>query len=100
MIKPLMILFLLGILQGLIGWIMVKSGLNDENLYVDHIRLAIHFISALGLLCYTLWFALQLLLDGSQLVVSPELKKFSLGFFLLIIVQLIFGAFMAGLKAA
>ncbi len=100
MVKPLMILFLLGILQGLIGWIMVKSGLNDEKLYVDHIRLAIHFISALGLLCYTLWFALQLILDVSQLVVSPELKKFSVGLFLLIIVQLIFGAFMAGLKAA
>jgi len=100
MVKPLMILFLLGILQGLIGWIMVKSGLNDERLYVDHIRLAIHFISALGLLCYTLWFALQLLLDRSQLVVSAELKKFSVILFLLIIVQLIFGAFMAGLKAA
>lgn len=100
MVKPLMILFLLGILQGLIGWIMVKSGLNDERLYVDHLRLAIHFISALGLLCYTLWFALQLLLENSQLVVSPALKKFSVVLFLLIIVQLIFGAFMAGLKAA
>src|SRR5690606_25315793 len=28
MIKPMIILFLLGALQGLIGWIMVKSGLN------------------------------------------------------------------------
>lgn len=100
MVKPLMILFLLGILQGLIGWIMVKSGLNDERLYVDHIRLAIHFISALGLLCYTLWFALQLLLDGSQLIFSTDLKKYSVGLFILIIIQLIFGAFMAGLKAA
>ena len=100
MIKPLMILFLLGILQGLIGWIMVKSGLNDERLYVDHFRLAIHFISALGLLCYTLWFALQLLVDQTQLVVSPSVKKFSILLFVLIVIQLIFGAFMAGLKAA
>ena len=100
MIKPLMILFLLGILQGLIGWIMVKSGLNDERLYVDHIRLAIHFISALGLLCYTLWFALQLLVDQSQLVNAKQLKSFSIWLFALIVVQLIFGAFMAGLKAA
>ena len=61
MINPMVILFLLGILQALLGWIMVASGLNDENLYVDHIRLAIHFIAALGLLCYTLWFALMLL---------------------------------------
>ena len=100
MIKPLMILFLLGILQGLIGWIMVKSGLNDERLYVDHIRLAIHFISALGLLCYTLWFALQLLIDQSQIVYSTRLKNFSVWMLVLIVIQLIFGAFMAGLKAA
>ena len=100
MIKPLMILFLLGILQGLIGWIMVKSGLNQESLYVNHIRLAIHFISALGLLAYTLWFALQLLVDEKQLIQAPSLKKFSVWLFVLIVVQLIFGAFMAGLKAA
>jgi cytochrome c oxidase assembly protein subunit 15 len=99
-IKPLMILFLLGILQGLIGWIMVKSGLNEESLYVNHIRLAIHFISALGLLAYTLWFALQLLVDEKQLIQAPSLKKFSVWLFVLIVVQLIFGAFMAGLKAA
>lgn len=100
MIKPLMILFLLGILQGLIGWIMVKSGLNEESLYVNHIRLAIHFISALGLLAYTLWFALQLLIDRSQLTTAPALQLFSVWLFVLIVVQLIFGAFMAGLKAA
>jgi cytochrome c oxidase assembly protein subunit 15 len=100
MIKPLMILFLLGILQGLIGWVMVKSGLNEESLYVNHIRLAIHFISALGLLSYTLWFALQLLVDRSELVHAPALKNFSIWLFALIVVQLIFGAFMAGLKAA
>jgi cytochrome c oxidase assembly protein subunit 15 len=100
MIKPLMILFLLGILQGLIGWIMVKSGLNEESLYVNHIRLAIHFISALGLLAYTLWFALKLLVDEKQLIQAPSLKKFSVWLFVLIVVQLIFGAFMAGLKAA
>jgi cytochrome c oxidase assembly protein subunit 15 len=95
-----MILFLLGILQGLIGWVMVKSGLNEESLYVNHIRLAIHFISALGLLSYTLWFALQLLVDRSELVHAPALKNFSIWLFALIVVQLIFGAFMAGLKAA
>ncbi|MEY2835112.1 MAG: hypothetical protein RLZZ557_774, partial [Bacteroidota bacterium] len=63
MINPLIILFLLGILQALLGWIMVASGLNEESLYVDHIRLAIHFTAALGLLCYTLWFALRAWVD-------------------------------------
>src|SRR5215203_5611571 len=48
MIIPMIILFFLGGLQGAVGWIMVQSGLNDEDLYVSHIRLMIHFMSALG----------------------------------------------------
>lgn len=100
MIIPMIILFLLGGLQGLIGWIMVSSGLNDENLYVSHIRLAIHFISALGLLVYTFWFALQLLVDNRQNVFNSSSKNL-LGWIIgMLIVQLIYGAFMAGLKAA
>jgi cytochrome c oxidase assembly protein subunit 15 len=100
MVNPLIILFLLGATQGLIGWIMVASGLNDENLYVNHIRLAIHFTSALGLLVYTYWFAMLLLVPSTQLVVAPSLKKFTVGLLVLLVVQLVFGAFMAGLKAA
>ena len=100
MINPMVILFLLGILQALLGWIMVASGLNDENLYVDHIRLAIHFIAALGLLCYTLWFALMLLVPKEERVLAPRLKKQTNLLLGLLVVQLIFGAFMAGLKAA
>src|ERR1051325_6250006 len=62
MVKPLLILFLLGALQGLVGWIMVQSGLEDSKLlYVSHYRLAIHFILALGLLCYALWFGLHMM---------------------------------------
>jgi cytochrome c oxidase assembly protein subunit 15 len=100
MINPMIILFLLGALQGLIGWIMVKSGLNDENLYVNHIRLAIHFISALGLLCYTFWFSMMLLVPANQHVESSSLKKHTVILLLVLVVQLVFGAFMAGLKAA
>jgi cytochrome c oxidase assembly protein subunit 15 len=75
MINPMIILFLLGLLQAMIGWIMVASGLNDEMLYVDHIRLAVHFISALGLLCYTLWFALRLLIPASEQVIHPVMRQ-------------------------
>jgi len=75
MIQPLVVLFLLGALQGAIGWIMVASGLEGDAVYVKPTRLALHFIFALGLLSYTYWFALS--------------------FF-----QLIYGALMAGHKAA
>ncbi len=100
MIYPMIILFLLGILQARLGWIMVKSGLNDENIYVSHIRLAIHFIAALGLLCYTLWFVLKLLVSSAQFVIQPSLQKFTAWITAVLVIQLIYGAFMAGLKAA
>src|SRR6476469_253037 len=100
MVKPMLILFLLGGLQGAIGWIMVKSGLNDENLYVSHIRLAIHFITALGLLVYTYWFALPLLVTPGQKRVLPSSRNFLIWIIGLLVLQLIYGAFMAGLKAA
>jgi cytochrome c oxidase assembly protein subunit 15 len=100
MVIPLLVLFLLGGLQGVIGWIMVQSGLNDENLYVSHIRLAIHFIAALGLLVYTLWFALRLLINEEQHLKNASSKKWLSWIIGILIIQLIYGAFMAGLKAA
>jgi cytochrome c oxidase assembly protein subunit 15 len=100
MVKPLLILFLLGGLQGAVGWIMVQSGLNDEDLYVSHIRLAIHFMLALVLLVYTFWFALKLLVPQRSTIVHGGLKKFALLVLFLLVIQLTYGAFMAGLKAA
>jgi cytochrome c oxidase assembly protein subunit 15 len=100
MIMPFVILFILGGLQGLIGWIMVKSGLNDSNLYVNHIKLAIHFISALVLLCYTLWFALLLLIPEEKKIQNKGLHKTIIVTLVLLAFQLLYGAFMAGLKAA
>lgn len=99
-ISKLVALFLLGAAQGLIGWIMVKSGLNDDNLYVSHIRLAVHFISALVLIGFTFWFAMSLLVDDSQLVSRPSIRNFTMFILACLLIQLTYGAFMAGLKAA
>jgi cytochrome c oxidase assembly protein subunit 15 len=100
MIVPMIILFLLGALQGLIGWIMVKSGLVPAKLFVGHIQLATHFIAALILLCYTFWFALRLLIPKEKFVINSFLKRFTLIIIGLLFIQLIYGAFMSGLKAA
>lgn len=100
MINPLVILFLLGALQGLIGWIMVKSGLNDENVYVSHIKLSIHFVSAMGLIAYALIFAMSLVVKTESFIVNPKLKKFLIYLIVVVTIQLFYGAFMAGLKAA
>lgn len=101
MIWPLVLLFILGGLQGLIGWIMVQSGLNgSELLRVSPVRLAVHFISALILLVYTLWFALRLLIPEGKLLSNRPVHHYFLWTIILLGVQLIYGAFMAGLRAA
>ena len=108
MIKPLLILFLLGAMQGAIGWIMVASGLEGDAVYVKPTRLALHFIFALGLLCYTYWFALSLTVqpirrnsgneDASKKI--STIRNFAWVILLILFFQLIYGALMAGHKAA
>jgi len=100
MINPLLILFLLGALQGAIGWIMVASGLTGDAIYVKPTKLALHFLFALGLLCYTFWFALQLLVQKEQVTENSSLRKWNLSILSVLIVQLLYGALMAGHKAA
>ena len=100
MIKPLIILFLLGALQGAVGWIMVASGLTGDAIYVKPTKLMLHFVLALGLLCYTFWFALQLLVSNEKRIVNRSLKKLTWIIIVLLVLQLAFGALMAGHKAA
>ena len=100
MVNPMIILFFLGGLQGAIGWIMVKSGLNEENLYVNHIRLAIHFISALVLLSCVFWFALKLSIRPVEVLNAPVLRILNFWLLVLLTIQLVYGAFMAGLHTA
>lgn len=100
MVIPLVILFILGAAQGLVGWIMVVSGLNDTDLYVNHIKLALHFISALILLCYTLWFALKLLIPDNKRIENTRFRNFTIIAIAVLGLQLVYGAFMSGLRAA
>lgn len=99
MIVPFIILFLLGSVQGAIGWIMVKSGLVPEMYFVGHVELATHFVSALVLLVYTLWFALTLLVPQQSISKNTLLKRFLYLLIVLLFVQLVYGGFMAGLRA-
>ena len=100
MIRPMVILFLLGALQGAVGWIMVASGLTGDAVYVEPTRLALHFIFALGLLCYTFWFALLLLVPKDEIVINSPLRKLNWLLLALVFIQLLYGALMAGHKAA
>ncbi len=100
MILPLVILFLLGALQGAVGWIMVASGLQGDAIYVNPVKLAMHFVFAMVLISYAFWFGLQLLVPRDQRFGEKRLKGLSAGILALLVIQLAFGAFMAGNKAA
>ena len=102
----LLVLLALGAFQGVLGWYMVKSGLV-KNPYVSHYRLAAHLISAFTLFGFTFWLALQLLFPKTeikqqrpqmprQLGKLPLLARALLG---VTVVQIIYGAFVAGLRA-
>jgi cytochrome c oxidase assembly protein subunit 15 len=100
MIMPLLILFFLGLLQAVIGWIMVASGLTGDALYVQPTKLALHFIFAIGLISYAFWFSLKLLLPVTRVRNARWIRGFSIVLLALVFLQLLFGALMAGNKAA
>ncbi|HWI86402.1 MAG TPA: COX15/CtaA family protein [Sphingomonas sp.] len=93
----LILIFALGGLQGLIGWWMVASGLSVRT-EVSHIRLAVHLLAAMLIYAVLIWTALDLL------ALARGERRISLRFwpFLAIValgVQLMLGAFTAGLRA-
>lgn len=100
MIGPLVILFVLGALQGAVGWIMVASGLTGDEVYVKPTRLALHFIFAMVLIAYAYWVFLELIIPKKASIISPNLRAFTGWLIGLTTIQLIFGALMAGHKAA
>jgi cytochrome c oxidase assembly protein subunit 15 len=118
--KKLLILVGVGALQGLIGWWMVKSGLSKEPA-VGHYELATHLMSAFMVFAFTFWFALELINSKSQEkftaeekahlknqeLVSEEaeevqdpkalkLRPILISFFVVLILQIVYGAFTAG----
>jgi cytochrome c oxidase assembly protein subunit 15 len=96
-VKKSLFLFFLGALQGFFGWYMVKSGLQDRP-DVSHYRLALHLITAFITYSFTFWFALELMLPGINRPVK-KLHRFAVIILLLLIIQIIYGAFVAGLDA-
>ncbi len=95
----LIFIFLLGAFQGFLGWYMVKSGLVDDP-YVSHYRLAIHLIAAFLTFGAIFWVALDELYGYKKIVsVNKKLLRLSWVFLVVLTIQIIYGAFVAGLKA-
>jgi len=94
----LVALFLLGGAQGALGWFMVQSGLVNRT-DVSHFRLSAHLLLALFLFAALIWSALdfrRLAKAGEQ---PAQLGAPALWTFVILFIQLLLGAWVAGLNA-
>ena len=96
-IKKCVVLLGMGAFQGFLGWFMVKSGLID-NPDVSHFRLSLHLTFAFITFAYTLWVALDIIYPSKNEVILPlrNIARIALVF---LIIQIIYGGFVAGLNA-
>lgn len=100
LLLKLLVMFALGGIQGFLGWYMVSSGLT-ENVRVSHIRLAIHLTFAFITFGFIFWVALTQLFDrkaGNGADIT-KFRKAAQVVFILLTIQIIYGAFVAGSKA-
>jgi cytochrome c oxidase assembly protein subunit 15 len=98
LIGQTVIILAMGAFQGFLGWWMVKSGLID-NPDVSHYRLAVHLIAAFLTFAYTFWVTLSLINKGVERPNVPFMRKWIIVLFVLTVIQIIYGAFVAGLNA-
>jgi cytochrome c oxidase assembly protein subunit 15 len=95
----LVALLALGGLQGAVGWWMVASGLSERT-DVSHFRLAAHLLTALFILAGLVWTALDLRQLARDPVTRPaRMTRLSTVTGVILFVQLLFGAWTAGLNA-
>jgi heme a synthase len=90
-------IFLLGGLQGAMGWYMVKSGLVDDP-RVSQFRLTAHLGLALLIHAAMLWVALGLL-GGPRAAAPAGLRRASLAFVGLVFAMALTGGLVAGIRA-
>lgn len=96
-IKKCLVLLILGGFQGFLGWYMVKSGLVDMP-DVSHYRLAAHLTTAFLTFAATLWVALDLFYPNKK-PINIKFRNLITISYIILIIQIIYGAFVAGLKA-
>lgn len=94
----IILIFVGGLFQGFLGWYMVKSGLIKDP-HVSHFRLAAHLMAALFLIVFIYWTILDYKYK-SQAIKSKIISNYILfSLFVLVIIQIFYGALVAGLKA-
>ena len=96
-VRKCIILLFLGSFQGFLGWYMVKSGLVDRP-DVSHYRLGLHLITAFITFAFALWIALDIWYPVKK-EIQKKFRNLIRWGLLLLLLQIIWGAFVAGLDA-
>ncbi len=103
LVPRLVVLFVLGGLQGAVGWIMVRSGFFPESTAVSPYRLVVHLSLALMLYAAVLWTALSLLWPRvsdpsghAKVTLARRLAGATVGF---VAITILAGGFVAGIHA-
>ena len=97
--KSCILIFFLILVQGAIGWFMVKSGLVDD-VSVSHYRLSIHLITAILIISSIFWLLMNIISNRKKIFFN--FSKINLPFQILILfifIQIVVGAFVSGLDA-
>lgn len=98
---PLAAIFVLGALQGGVGWLMVRSGLVDDP-RVSQFRLTAHLGLAFAIFGAMLWIALSLAFPARPARTADRMRsvrRFAQAIAALIFVMVLSGGFVAGIRA-
>ncbi len=100
LIPRLALLFVLGGLQGAVGWFMVASGFAADSTAVSPWRLVIHLSLALALFSAVLWTALgQARPIATSIPAAGGLRRLAAAAAVLVALTIVAGGFTAGLHA-
>ena len=93
------LILVLILLQGIIGWYMVKSGLvNDVT--VSHYRLSIHLCTAILIISTIFWLVRNIISKNNKIFFNFSINNLPFQIFILLIfIQIMMGAFVSGLDA-
>ncbi|UTW63721.1 COX15/CtaA family protein [bacterium SCSIO 12741] len=98
LMRQLLLAFFLGAFQAFLGWFMVKSGLSQEP-RVSHYRLAAHLITAFLTCGWLIWVVAELKWPERGKIAFPGIRKGIVWLIVLTLIQILYGAFVAGLRA-
>lgn len=101
LLRRLGVVIFLASLAAVFGWIMVASGLNNDNrTWVSAYKLVAHLGIATTLFGYLFWTWLKASPNATKDAGVPQLKRLGWGIAAVLFVQIAFGGLMAGMRAA